>query len=107
MGKRIKPSDAKKLCNNFDDKYKELSKFIKKDDNRSVLFSIQEIQDYIEYVKKENPTVDGLRVYLGSNKKTKMTTVFFAPTTNGKDDISLDALNYGIAGDPKKLKYGK
>ena len=43
MSKKIKPSDAVKLCNNFDDKYKKLSKLINKDDNRSVLFSIQEI----------------------------------------------------------------
>ncbi len=105
MGKKIKPSDAVKLCDNFDDKYKELSKFIKKDDNRSVLFTIQEIQDYIDYVKSENPSIDGLRVYLGSNEETNMTTVFFAPTNSGKDDKNLDCLNYGTLGYPPKKKY--
>ena len=107
MGKQIKPNDAIKLCDNFDSKYNALTKLIGKDDNRSVLFTIQEIKDYLYYVESANSDIDGLRVYFGSNKETNLSTVFFAPTSSGKDNTTLDLLNYGIVGIPPNKKYSK
>ena len=107
MAKQIKPSEAVALCDNYDAKYNELTKLIGKDDNRSVLFSIKEIRDYLDYVENANADIDGLRVYLGSNSDTKLSTVFFAPTSSGKDNTELNAFNIGELGIPPRKKYGK
>ena len=85
-GKQIPSKKAAELCNNFDAKHNELSKLIKKEDNRSILFSLEELKKYITYVETKNKEVDGIRVYLASNKETNLTTVFLNPTINGKDD---------------------
>ncbi len=115
MGKQIKPKLAKELCDNFDAKYKALSKLINKDDNRSVLFSLQELKNYIDYLENAKDDVDGIHVYFGSyldNKGPKgkdsndLTTIFLAPTFKAKDNLSLDAYNMvGNNGSPSK-KYG-
>lgn len=105
MGQQIKPNDAIKLCNNFDTKYNALSKVIGKEDNRSVLFTIKELKNYITYLEKTNENIDGLRVYLGSNGDTKLTTVFFASTIQGKDNTTLDCFNFGDSGIPPEKKY--
>ena len=107
MAKQIKPSEAIELCDNFDSKYNDLTTLIGKDDNRSVLFTIKEIRDYLDYVENANAGIDGLRVYFGSYKDTKLSTVFFAPTSSGKDNTELNALNLGEVGMPPKRKYGK
>lgn len=107
-GKKITKQQATELCNDFDKKYAELSNFIKKDDNRSVLFSLEELKEYISYIENnKNHKINGIRVYLGSNKETNLTTVFLSPTENGKDITSLDAYNFGDVGDPVNNKYGK
>lgn len=106
-GKKITKNEAVKLCDNFDAKHAELTKFIKKDDNRSVLFSLEELKNYISYVEEQNDKIDGIRVYLGSNKETQMTTVFLCPTEKGKDNTSIDAYNMGASGNPPNKKYGK
>ena len=107
MAKQIKPSEAEQLCNNYDAKFNVLTKLIKQDDNRSVLFSIKEIRNYLDYLEESKAKIDGLRVYFGSYNDTKLSTVFFAPTSGGKDNTELNALNIGIHGHPPKKKYGK
>jgi len=105
MGKQITPNEAAKLCNNFDSKYSNLCDFIGKDDNRSVLFSLQEMKSYIDYLENQNGEINGIRVYLGSYDDTNLTTVFLAPTINGADDTTLEVLNVGETGNPPKSKY--
>jgi hypothetical protein len=103
MAKRISPDEASKLYNNYDDKHTILSKLIKKDDSRSLDLTIQELEDYITYLKKENAGIDGIRIYFGSysnesgpngKSSNNLTTVFLAPTEGNKNDLSLDVLNY-------------
>ncbi len=112
MAKQITPTKATELCDNFDSKYTALTNLIGKDDNRSALFSLQELKDYIQYLEDANQKIDGIRVYLGSygsneSKGTNLTTVFLAPTSNAVDNTSLNALNYSDEGKPPSKKYGK
>ena len=106
-GKKITSNEAIKLCNNFDAKHTELTKLIKKEDNRSVLFSLEELKNYITFVEEQSDTIDGIRVYLGSNKETQLTTVFLCPTEKGKDNTLIEAYNMGTTGNPPSKKYGK
>ncbi len=105
MGKKITPNEAEKLCNNFDSKYNTLCTFLGKDDNRSVLFTIQEIKNYINYLENQDAEVNGIRIYLGSYDDTHLTTAFLAPTVDGVDNTVLDVLNFGTSGQPPKSKY--
>ena len=107
MGKKISKTTAEKLCNNYDAKYTNLTKLIGKKDNRSIGFTLEELKQYIEYVEKNGKGINGIRIYLGSNVDTKLTTVFLAPTSNGVDDTSLNAYNVGLVGIPPSKKYGK
>ena len=104
MAKQIKPKEAKILCDNYDDKHKALSKKIGTDDNRSGYLTLQELRNYINYIENANENIDGVRIYLGSNAKTKLTTMFIAPTSKEKDNTTLNVLNRIIIRDPKK-KY--
>jgi len=106
MGQQITPTKATELCNDFDAKYAALTNLIKKDDNRSVLFSLEEIKEYIAYLEKSNASIDGIRVYFGSYKSSNTSTVFLAPTSKGVDDTKLNALNLGGDGVPPSKKYG-
>lgn len=105
MGKQITPAEATNLCNNFDKKHTELTKFIGKEDSRSSGFSIQEIKDYLAYLEITNKNVDGIRIFLGSNKDTDYTTVFFAPTEKGAVEKSLNCFNFGNLENPPNKKY--
>ncbi len=114
MGKQITSTEATQLCNNYDLRCANNKNAIGKDDNRSCLFSIKDIKDYIDYIEKNGINIDGIRIYIGaySNNETKsinnnLTTVFLAPTSIGIDDKSLNALNLGSMGNPPKKKYGK
>jgi len=105
MGKQITPSEASALCDNFDEKYTKLSDLIGKKDSRSAGFSIQEIKDYLAYLETNNKNVDGIRIFLGSNKDTNYTTVFFAPTENGSVEKNLNCFNFGTKDNPPGKKY--
>ena len=105
MAQQIKPKEAKTLCDNYDDKYNELSKLIGTDDNRSGYLTLQELKDYIDYIENAGENIDGIRIYLGSNADTKLTTMFIAPTSQEKDNTTLDALNRITGGYPPKKKY--
>ncbi len=115
MSKQISPVTATQLCDNYDTKYVELCKLIKKDDNRSCLFSLTELKNYIDYLEKSSSNIDGIRIYLGSYKNNKgpqkaisndLTTMFLAPTSNGIDNTKLNAFNFVDPRIPPK-KYSK
>ncbi|AUC76223.1 hypothetical protein [Olleya sp. Bg11-27] len=66
------------------------------EDNRSSWFSIDDMEAFIKMIKEENPSVNGVRCYLGVNQISKinpkgLTTVLMVPTEEkeGKNiDIS-------------------
>lgn len=114
MANQISSTEAIQLCNNYDTKNSNNKNLIGKDDNRSCLFTIQELKDYIKYLEDSGNNIDGIRVYIGaySNNQSRtsnneLTTVFLAPTSNGVDNTKLNALNWGEIGNPPKKKYGK
>lgn len=120
---RISQKDAKALCQNFiNRKSPELDSITGKEDANNVWFDINELEEFIEYAKKEalkqNKKVNGLRVYLGAydekmtdKEKSGMTTVFFSATIVGNEnfgnsiDLQADAFNIGNYGKPPKRIY--
>lgn len=85
-------------------------------DNREIYFTLENLENYLAYVKKKSKEKGyeklGIRVYLGAKKEadnTFRTTVFFVPThkntnraienqnTNSND---IEGLNFGSAGRP-------
>ena len=103
MAQKISPTKALKLYDNYDFKHVALSKLINKEDSRSLDLTLQELQDYIDYLKNKNVGIDGIRIYFGSyannsgpNGKSSndLTTVFLAPTKGGENNLTLDVLNY-------------
>lgn len=135
----ITPLEAKKLNQQFvKTRSEELNKIIEKLDNKpnkqdslSSWFSLEELENYIAYVKQEGGKkgidIDGLRVYFGAYEKNlknpaknNYSTIFFVPTTPKKqfkskntikaiegssDTESIDGLNLGTLGDPPSATY--
>ena len=135
----ISPIEAKELNKQFiKTRSKDLNRIVKnesgnpkKEDAISSWFSLEELENYISYVKEEATkkkiTVNGLRVYFGAysnnikkQDKKDLATVFFAPTkakpatllksssldAEGSSDIEdIDALNDGAMGDPPSSQY--
>ena len=142
MAKRISKDQAIILFDAFKNtKSKELNKIVKniskgKHDKDAVSswFSLDDLQDYIDYLKASDPNVNGVRVYLGAysekehpeKKDECLTTVFMVPTkpgtstgtmeksgtmsvssTDNEDDPDLEALNGGTIGEPpSRPPYG-
>lgn len=82
-------------------------------DTREFLWSVSELEEYLEYVKSESKkqgfNSPGIRVYLGAYNDNQSTnaTVFFAPTEDAasagaKNNYNIDAYNLGTAGWPPK-----
>jgi len=105
MADQITPNQAEVLSNNYNDKYNAITKLINKDDNRSCSFSINELENYLDYIKESKKDIDGIRIYLGSNNETDMTTMFMVPTSKNIDNTSLNVLNRFHDGFPPKKKY--
>lgn len=135
----ITSTEAKELNQQFiKTRSKDLNRIVKKEsgnpkkeDAISSWFSLEELENYITYVKEEGTkkglTVNGLRIYFGAysnnvkkQDKKDLSTVFFAPTIakpatlqkssstlveSSSDIESLDALNYGQQGDPPSAAY--
>lgn len=91
----IPSSEASILNKQWTDKRKAANdKAAGKPDNRSSWWSVQDIQDYIDYAQNQagqlGYTMDGIRVYLGvypgsaPNGKADYTTMFLAPTGKKK-----------------------
>ncbi len=114
MGKQINSTEATQLCDNYDAKNSSNKNLIGKEDNRSCLFTINEIKDYINYLENSGNKVDGIRIYIGAyssnevkSENNDLTTVFLSPTSNGIEETKLNAFNFGNQGNPPKKKYGK
>ncbi|WP_456461442.1 hypothetical protein [Lutibacter sp.] len=135
----ITPLEAKKLNQQFvKTRSKELNRIIGKLDNKpnkkdslSSWFSLEELENYIAYVKevgaKKGIDINGLRVYFGAYgknmknpAKNNFSTVFFVPTTAKKELIKkktitavstssdiedIDGLNLGGTGNPPSATY--
>lgn len=135
----ISSVEAKELNQQFiKTRSKDLNRIVKKEsgnpkkeDAISSWFSLEELENYIAYVKEEGTkkgiSVNGLRVYFGAyannvkkQDKKDLSTVFFVPTkvkqaSLQKDGVtavvassdidSIDALNDGMQGYPPSADY--
>ncbi|NNE33189.1 MAG: hypothetical protein HKN40_12555 [Winogradskyella sp.] len=128
----ISPEQAMVLDSTYNLKHRIINdslfkKSIDGGDNRSSWWSLEDIQNYINYAENQagelGYTMDGLRVYLGSypdeGGKTGLTTMFFIPT--GKKNTSKGSifsvqsksgdipggsgLNLGQNGHPPEVNY--
>lgn len=127
---------AKELHTNFM-KYRAsiIAKYIKKEDANAVWFSVEELENYIHYIKskgeKTGYNVNGIRIYFGVYPEEKkyaekagLMTVFltatgkkiktpktgeiqtFALVSEDNSDIaSIEPMNYGSIGRPPSLDY--
>lgn len=75
-------------------------------DSRETIFSLDELENYIAYVKENSGVLGlkdlGIRVYQGAveaDGKT-FTTIFFAPTNEGNNTMELLCLDLGSYGRP-------
>jgi len=127
----ISPTQARALNEEFiTTRSKEMNNVVKKltgdkkdQDAYCTWFSIEELENYITYTKEQaalnGKKLTGLNVFSGAYpteilhpKKSNMSTVFFAPTTETSklemeemgtvSDTDLDGLNQGTVGWPPK-----
>jgi hypothetical protein len=126
----ITPSEIEALDQAYNSRHTIISdSLIKTPDNRSSWYSIEEIESYIAYAKKQADslgyTLDGLRLYAGAYPDTKegpgLMTMFFVPTGSenvsegsmiptaqggGSNDLKgADGLNFGQSGYPPGANY--
>jgi hypothetical protein len=111
------------------------AKGVKKEDANAIWYSIEELENYIHYVKTQGAengyNVDGIRFYFGAypedekhGEKAGLTTLFLVPTgkkaiaatakietfalvqeQNSSDIQDLSPMNYGNIGRPPSLIY--
>lgn len=82
-------------------------------DNRSSWYSLEDMQNFLNYIKDNNKDVNGVRFYLGVQTAKAdpkgMTTVFMVPTQekDGKNiDIEgADGMDDGVKGNPPSASY--
>lgn len=128
----ITPKEAMNLDKAFNIKHNIINDSLFKNstnggDNRSSWWSLEDIQDYINYAENQagelGYSLDGLRVYLGSypdkDGETGLTTMFIIPTgkkntakgglfsmqIHGGDIDGADGLNMGKDGNPPSSNY--
>lgn len=128
----IKPNEARTLDQAYSLRHRIISDSLfsntKTGDNRSSWWSIEDIQNYINYAENQagelGYTMDGLRVYLGAYPNAKgetgLTTMFIIPTgtkntsqgsvfpifQGGSGDIKgANGLNFGQSGYPPGANY--
>ncbi|OIQ29057.1 MAG: hypothetical protein BM564_07555 [Bacteroidetes bacterium MedPE-SWsnd-G2] len=121
MGKIISAADAKTLNDAYDSRHTLISNdIVKQADNRSVWYSITELESFIASAKAQassnNYTLDGMRVYMAAYSdaggNVPYTTSFIAPTgtenvagASSQDIPGADALNEGGMGVPPDAGY--
>lgn len=86
----IKAEKAKELNRNYiETRHRLISGSIGKEDANAAWYSLEELENYINYIKKEGKAkgykVDGIRFYLGAypndnSAEGNMTTIFLTPT---------------------------
>jgi hypothetical protein len=118
------------------ERHKLISATIGKEDANAIWYSIEELENYINYAKTQGLNkgyeVKGIRFYLGVypqdektyGEKAGLTTLFLAPTGVRKtqkagilniaqvqdpslsDILEVEPLNFGTMGNPPKIEYG-
>ena len=131
----ISPERAQVLSDNYSPRHTIIDKALHIEDNRSVWFSIENLEKYIKYAKYESDQIlktensmNGIRIYLGAypkkgevSEKANLTTVFLVPTYDNSISkgsmipvpISLSSanvpggspLNEGALGEPPGSAY--
>jgi len=110
----IKSTEAQKLNDNWTSLRESANRTAAgKPDNRSSWYSYQDMQDFLDLIKNENPNVNGIRFYLGVEKTESdpkgYTTIFMVPTEDvgGKnhDIVGADGMDKGIHGNPPGASY--
>lgn len=121
----ITAAQAQKLSDNWTDLRKSVNDSVafNKGDNRSSWYSLDDLNSFIESVKKDHPNADGLRFYLGVDTTVGSggyTTIFMVPTQpkeegsnenktlngGGHDDITgANGLDRGDSGHPPTAAY--
>jgi len=107
----ISVTKAKELQNNWNTtRAKDIEKAMGSKDVIAVTFNIDQLQQYIDYVKSESAKQGiekpGIRVYLAAynNSESDKATVFFNPTEddtgNSKNNYKVEPLNVGQGGWP-------
>ncbi|WP_299888076.1 hypothetical protein [uncultured Lacinutrix sp.] len=83
-------------------------------DNRSSWYSLQDMQDFLTLMQKENPKANGVRFYLGVETTKEdpkgLTTIFMVPTQddgkgNNQDIIGANGMDRGGNGEPPQSGY--
>lgn len=124
MGQLITPQFATELNRNYiNERSSIISAAIGYDDANAIWYSIEELENYLSYVKAEAANMgyvaDGMRFYLGVYPKDPrygdqagMTNIFLSPTgyveggTPGKADIAtINPMNHGTMGNPPIIDY--
>jgi len=92
-----------------------IKEFLGVEDTRDFVWSVAELQQYLEYVKLQSQalgiTNPGIRVNFAAYGKSKSdkATVFFSPTIHGGEDAEnnyrIESFNKGISGWPP-LDFG-
>lgn len=109
--KCITVEEAKNLQNNWViTRGTEIDKAQGAVDCREFCYSVEELQEYLDYVKEESTkqgiNSPGVRIYFAAydNEKSDKATVFLAPTEGGEEDdgnnYNIDPFNWGQGGWP-------
>ena len=106
----ITVEEARKLQQNWiDTRASDIAKARNKEDVCEFLFSVDELQNFLNYIKEKSSSANpGVRIYLAAyNEKNKdEATVFMAPTNGVKlgseNDYDLQPLNRAVNGWPPK-----
>ncbi|AUC81239.1 hypothetical protein [Lacinutrix sp. Bg11-31] len=84
-----------------------------KPDNRSSWYSFDDMQNFLNLIKEENPKVNGIRFYLGVETTKEdpkgLTTIFMVPTEDdkgkNKDIPKAKGMDRGEEGEPVESGY--
>lgn len=84
-----------------------------KTDNRSSWYSFDDMQNFLDLIKEDNPEVNGVRFYLGVEKTATdpkgYTTIFMVPTKDNdgenQDIIGARGMDRGDGGMPPGQGY--
>ena len=118
--KCVKVTDARKYQDDWKaSRAKEIERGQGYEDTREFWYSLEELQEYLDYVKEESDKQGvkkpGIRIYFGAypktNGKKSFATIFLAPTkeaaaegieTSGlnENNYDIDPLNHGTGGNP-------
>ena len=126
----VTPDEMRAMSKGYDTRYDFVTQGLKREDNRSSWYSLENIKAYLAYADSASTSqgykFDGIRLYLGVHEteqgKPENTTLFISPTGQrmvgegsffnfngffaGSGDIpSVDGLNDGDDGDPPPGTY--